>query len=355
MITAQLRQLIRDRSSKLTASRSTIGLDGFVDTVVKVVRSKQHTSSYFKTIAEFGEFTREKGGMNFSLELEEQITKSGGNAPIMGQALARLGTPVQVIGALGYPNLHPVFQPLQRELSLTSYANPGLSTAMEFGDGKILLAQMSELNKADWTTLRDRVGLEALRQYFDNQSLYALVNWSEPDHTTSMWKGILEEVIEKSSVGKPIGFFDLADCTRRDPAAIREVATLLRKFGKYWKVVLGVNKNEAHILYQAMTQETSTNLHHLGDELFRTLQIDCLVIHHSKEALGWNSEGSVVVPTEPVIHPKISTGAGDNFNAGLAAGLLMELNLEQSLTLGHAVAAAYMRKGESCTLNDLLN
>lgn len=355
MIPASLSQLIQERSSKLASSRITIGLDGFVDTVVRVVKNKQNTTSYFKTITEFGEFTKEKGGMNFSLELEERFSKSGGNAPIMGQALARLGASVTVIGALGYPELHPVFSSLKAEMPVTSYANPGLSTAMEFQDGKILLAQMSELNQADWTTIRERVGIESLQRHFNNQSMYALVNWSELDHATSMWRGILEEVVRTASSQKPIGFFDLADCTRREPSAIQEILEIIRQFGKFWKVVLGVNKNEARVLYNAMTHQTSDDLYHIGAELYQLLEIDCLVIHHSREGLGWNQAGSVIVPAQLVVDPLISTGAGDNFNAGLAAGLLMDLNLEQCLMLGHAVAGAYMQQGESCRLTELLN
>lgn len=354
MISPSLRQLILERSSKLTSSRITIGLDGFADTVVRVVKTKQTPTSYFNTITEFGEFTKGKGGMNFSLELEERITKSGGNGPIMGQALARLGAPVQLIGALGYPDLHPVFRSLQAEMSVASYANPGLSTALEFQDGKILLAQMSELNQVNWATLLERVGIETLRRHFNNQSLYALVNWSELDHATSLWKGILETVAQKQSSHKPIGFFDLADCTRREPAAIRQIIEVLQQFKKYWKVVLGVNKNEAHVLYKAMTSQVSDDLHQVGSALFLLLGLDCLVVHHSRAAMGWDHSGPVAVPAQLVDDPRISTGAGDNFNAGLAAGLLMELNLEQCLTLGHAVAAAYMQRGESCRLTDLL-
>ena len=38
-----------------------------------------------------------------------QLTKLGGNGPIMANALASLGLRVTYLGNLGYPNLHPVF------------------------------------------------------------------------------------------------------------------------------------------------------------------------------------------------------------------------------------------------------
>jgi sugar/nucleoside kinase (ribokinase family) len=358
MIPSALRAVISKRLPKLKEARICVGLDGFVDTIVRVVRSKHAATTYFKTIAEFGEFTRDRSGLNFSLELEERFTKSGGNAPIMGHAMARLGASVHVIGALGYPDLHPEFQSMASEMTLTSYANPGLSTAMEFDDGKILLAQMSSLNHSDWITLRDRVGIAALREQVNNSDLNALVNWSELDHATSMWKGILNDIVQKDRPGsRPIGLFDLSDCTRRDPTAILEVLDLLSQFNKYWSVVLSVNKNEATILCKALMHQSGSAwdqpLDQMGEYLFKSLNIDCLVIHHAKEALGWNQAGHTVVANELVDRPVISTGAGDNFNAGLASGLLMQLGLADCLILGHAVAASYMKSGTSGSLEDL--
>ena len=86
-----------------------------------------------------------------------------------------------------------------------------------------------------------------------------------------------------------------------------------------------------------MTQETSTQPASPGMNCLDAPD-RCLVIHHSKEALGWNSEGSVVVPTDG--YPS------QNINRWRIILMqdwqqdCLELNLEQSLTLWHAVAAA---------------
>nr|WP_243140929.1 MULTISPECIES: PfkB family carbohydrate kinase [Lactonifactor] len=45
--------------------------------------------------------------------------------------------------------------------------------------------------------------------------------------------------------------------------------------------------------------------------------------------------------------PKLSTGGGDNFNAGLCFGLLQGLPLAESLRLGNATSGYYVRTGES--------
>ena len=53
--------------------------------------------------------------------------------------------------------------------------------------------------------------------------------------------------------------------------------------------------------------------------------------------------------------PKISTGGGDNFNAGLCFGLLQGFSLRESLRLGNAVSGYYVRTGESPQLGELLD
>ena len=51
-----------------------------------------------------------------------------------------------------------------------------------------------------------------------------------------------------------------------------------------------------------------------------------------------------------VSDPKISTGAGDNFNAGFCAAQLLELDLESSVILANAVSGYYVRTGTSAQL-----
>ena len=52
-------------------------------------------------------------------------------------------------------------------------------------------------------------------------------------------------------------------------------------------------------------------------------------------------------------NPLISTGAGDNFNAGFCIGQLIDLEAEQSLILANLLAACYMKNGQSPGLKEL--
>src|SRR3989337_3624488 len=110
------------REKKITA-----GFDGFIDTIVKVIKKKQaqKPAFLFTTIKEFGNYIVEKQGTSFSLEVEERSSKLGGNMPIMANALGQLGATVNCVGALGYPQIHPVFKNLSPDCHLYSFADPG--------------------------------------------------------------------------------------------------------------------------------------------------------------------------------------------------------------------------------------
>ena len=52
--------------------------------------------------------------------------------------------------------------------------------------------------------------------------------------------------------------------------------------------------------------------------------------------------------------PKLSTGAGDNFNAGFCLGLIAGLSLDQSLCTGTATSGYYVRNAASPSLDQLV-
>ena len=55
----------------------------------------------------------------------------------MANSLASFGLRVAYLGNLGYPNLHPVFEEFSHKADVHSIADPGLTDALEFEDGKV--------------------------------------------------------------------------------------------------------------------------------------------------------------------------------------------------------------------------
>ena len=350
---------LRDRAPTLAHKTVTLGFDGFIDSVVRVILHKdnQQPTSYFQSPHDFGKYIVEKGEKNFSLELEEITTKLGGNMPIMSNALSQLGLSVSCIGSLGYPDVHPVFLPMQSNCDLHSFANPGVSKVLEFTTGKIMLAEMEALNRIPWEFIRDRVGINVFLDLFGKSDLIALLNWSEMDNSADIWKGLLRDVLPHSTPGKkPIGFFDLSDCSKRSNERIQEAIALIQSFSAYLDVVLSLNLNEAIIIHSVLTQKkyNEDQVEEICKDIFDNIQIDTVMIHHSRQAIAWNAEGLHKRKSFFVKSPTILTGSGDNFNAGFCTGRLLGFDIGTSLVLGHATSNVYMQSGQSPSATQLV-
>lgn len=351
---------VLEKSQAILADKKvTAGFDGFVDTIVKVIKEKKENKPpvYFKTTKQFGNYITDKQGSSFSLEVEEISSRIGGNMPILANGLGHLGIAVNCVGALGFPVSHPVFSGLSPNCKVYSFADPGLSTAYEFTDGKILLGQNGQLNTAGWKFIKEKIGVEKLISLYQNSDLLCFVNWSEIDASTDIWKGLLLDVLPNytSRDKQQQAFFDLSDCSKRSDEVIREAMELLTAFSKYANVALGLNHNESRLIHESLFQKKPPKeFLKLGEKLFEKLGIDTLVLHSSKEAIGFNAKGVVAVKSFFIRSPLISTGAGDNFNAGFCTAQLLELDLEQSLLLANAVAGNYVSSGKSGTVNDVI-
>lgn len=340
----------------LRNKKITLGFDGFTDTIFKVIKSKEgaDTAEYFSSSQEFGKYIIEKNEKNFSLELEQLTTKIGGNMPIMANALAQFGATQSCIGSLGYPSIHPQFKKMPSNCTLFSFADPGLTKALEFNGNKMMLAEIGALNYIEWSEILSIVGHDKMVELFAEPDLICMLNWSELDNSTDIWKGILNDIFPLiKRRRKPIGFFDLADCSKRTPESIAEAMDLLQAFSQQWDVALSLNLNEATIINKVICGSANHNIEDIGESLYQKLNIRDLVIHYSQQALCWGPKGRHSMQSYYVPEPKLSTGAGDNFNAGFCAGMLMQLEPNQCLAVGHAMSNLYMRNAYSPVISEL--
>src|SRR5262245_56080651 len=111
-------RLARQTAERLIGSRAQLlkfqcllGFDGFVDQIFQVVDQRQSATKYtsFSSLKNFGAKISAAAGKSANFEIVSQTTKPGGNGPNMAFALSTLGAPVNYVGMLGYPEIHPVF------------------------------------------------------------------------------------------------------------------------------------------------------------------------------------------------------------------------------------------------------
>ena len=129
----------------------------------------------------------------------------------------------------------------------------------------------------------------------------------------------------------------------------------MKEFGRYGEVILSLNKNEAGIISKTLLlNNDNADPATIATDLFEKLQIHELVLHSSKETVAITKETIVSVKTFYTSNPKISTGAGDNFNAGFCTAQLLQLPTEESLLLANAFSGYYVRTGESAGVKDII-
>jgi sugar/nucleoside kinase (ribokinase family) len=81
--------------------------------------------------------------------------------------------------------------------------------------------------------------------------------------------------------------------------------------------------------------------------LYECLKINNIVIRKNRRAYAYSPQGFTAIDTLFVEKPKLLTGAGDNFNAGMMAALILDADWKQALTFGTMVSSHYILNAES--------
>ena len=346
-----------------------IGLDGFVDRILYVVDQRTGSGSYrrMEAMADYGRRIVEAAGLSMNVELAPVSTKPGGNGVIMAQAASRLGLRTTCIGAMGRGKLHPVFQPLKDGMNLISYAEPARTDALEFLDGKIISSTLQSLNEVTWESLVKAAGLDSLVREMDRADLIALNNWTMMPGMTEIWRQMLLQVFPRLNPRRRILFFDLADPAKRTAPDTREALAMMRRFAAYGETVLSCNVRESQRLMAVLDLPACAGLNGKGSrrdlektcrELREKIGVSVLVIHALKYAVCCRGDQSGMeriwtVPGNYAPQPVLTTGGGDNFNAGTAVGLLCGMEPDLAVFLGNMVSGYYVRHGESPSMDDL--
>jgi len=341
--------------------RITVGFDGFVDQIIEVVDKRYSASSYerMETIAQFGERIVRSAGLSTNIELVPKLVKIGGNGPIMANALAAAGQQISYLGALGVPEIDPTFSEfVKRCRHVVSFANPGRTDALEFLDGKILMGKLTTLAEITWENLIARLDREMLKELFTEADLVATVNWTMTPYMNDLWDKLYQFLEAEAPGSRPFLFVDLCDPEKRSAEDIRRAMASLERFSRFYRVVLGLNLKEAAEVAKAMgirlSQAVETiPLAEITQRLSGRLQLWGVVVHAVKACAAVCSEESAEVTGPYCERPKLTTGAGDNFNAGFCLGLLLGLPLPEVLALASASSGFYVRHGYSPNFIDL--
>jgi len=342
---------------KADSGSAFIGLDGYVDRIIKPVKKQvRNQPLFYETITDFALDCKDAAGVSRQFELCTQEVKLGGNAPIFSLALSTLGCEVTCMGNFGDDALHPVFESLHSSSKLISLGDPAETIALEFKDGKLILSELSSLDMLDWNKVSKTCESADMCNNILDSTLFALVGWSNLKKATEIWEGLLREFVSKAGVKNRIFFFDLADPSKKSDEDVVHILQVIAAFKPFGKVYLGLNENETRKLHCIITGTSSNSgmdLTTVCGELFKKIDIDTLLTHPVDKSIITSVDGITLVQGKIVEHPRISTGGGDNLNSGFCFGLMNGFSPEESAILGMANSGAYVLNGYSPNMEEL--
>jgi sugar/nucleoside kinase (ribokinase family) len=330
-----------------------LGFDGFVDEITYVVDLRESADSYtrIRTLSAFGDRISRAAGKSANVEYVTVMTKMGGNGTIMANAMSLLGVDLSCIGTMGSPEPHPVYAALWKRAHAVSLGNPARTEALEFDDGKLITSKLEALNEVTWERIIECYPLRELIKGIDDCILFAPMNWTMLPHMGDILGHLALIVVpELSRDRKRYLYVDFADPEKRPATDLARTINTLTKFTRAFQVVVGANSKELSLICAACGAPAGDDLQDADRArwLINNTGFAMVVVHAREHAMcvrrgGETSEADALFTPEPMI----STGAGDNFNAGFCYGLMSGMPDEACLAMGCAVSGYYVRNAKS--------
>ncbi|MCL4742045.1 MAG: hypothetical protein KJZ54_07560 [Phycisphaerales bacterium] len=350
-----------------------VGFDGFVDSIIRVVdRRRSMEGEDFVRIGTIGEFAGRcaaAAGRSTNMELWVDEDRFGGNGPLTAGALGRLGVPVCFIGAVGREEeparIAPIYEAFaSRCREVVSVAPPGHTDALEFNDGKIMLGKTRNVQAVTWERIVGAIGVEGVRRRVEESALVVMVNWSLCGGVPGIWEGLIGGVLPR--LGERAGgrrvLIDISDPAKRTDGDLRRALGLMARMNALVPVTLGLNLAEgerlARVLGVASARESATYgefVARLAADVRERAGLSCVVVHVREGAAGAADDGTTAWFDGPfTARPRLSTGAGDHFNAGCGLAQALGMAMDECLAVGCAVSGAYVRDAASPTMERLV-
>ncbi len=352
---------LNERSQTISAKKALVGIDGFIDKIVHPVDQRSGPGKAFtaiETISEFGARISSAAGKSANIELAPIVEKLGGNGPIMANAQRAHGAQVRYIGALGHGSIQPLFQEFAQATNAISIAEPGVTHAAEFKDGKIMFGSTGSLEGITFEYLLQTIGEDALVKLFSENDSISMVNWTMIPYLSEVFEGFLDSILPAAKTNPDrLFFFDLADPEKRSREDLLRVIKIFGRFEGFGKVILGLNYREAEqvdaLLGFDPIPKNAENLQRVAARIRDALKLNTVVIHPVECAACATPEGTFYADGPLCEAPKITTGAGDHFNAGFLTANLLGCSPEAALTIAVATSGHYVRTAVSPSMNEL--
>jgi len=220
---------------------------------------------------------------------------------------------------------------------------------------------MNDIALVDYDAIIAKMGEGAFLDAINRADLIGLVNWTMISYMTEILESILEKVLPNlgpKETGRTF-FFDLADPAKRSISDLKEVLYVIRRYQNHGQTILGLNFSEARQVAKALdispVENTADGLKSAAHRIRTALEIGLVVIHPREGAACATREDTWYTDGPFCEKPKISTGAGDHFNAGFASAITLGLTPPVALTVAVATSGYYVRTAKSPSIREIGN
>lgn len=331
------------------------GFDGYVDNVRKAgTNAGASDSERIQTLSEFGEeiVTSAAADSSLSISWERHGQRTGGHVSHLSRAYKTLGFDPTLVGMCGAPVLD-IFEQEFKACTIYSLGDPGITDAIEFDDGKLMLIESGGAAELDWETIESRVGIETLVDELDGAKLLGIGYWAMIPEMAGIIDGLRKTVFPKLTDPPEHVLLDPANIREIDRNILESIVTATRRLANEVEVTVSSNRYETKELAAVLGGHTSDELEEDSRMAFDLLDVDRFVGHSVNESVVVSDEGIASVSVAPVESPELTTSAGDHFNAGLSLGLVEGLPEDAAVVLGNTLAREFVRTGETPSYDDI--
>ena len=332
------------------------GFDGYVDNVRQAgTNAGSSESERITTLSELGEEIVESAAADSSLAIswERHGQRTGGHVSHLSRAYQTLGFDPTMVGMCGDP-VRDIFAEEFDGCTMYSLGDPGITDAIEFNDGKLMLMESGGAATLDWETIESRVGVETLADELDGAKLFGMGYWAMIPELAGILDGLRETVLPKLTDPPARVLLDPANIRETDPEILEATVAATGRLAAEVDVTVSANRYETKELASVLGGHTGEDLVEDAQVAYDALDVDRFVGHSVSQSVVVSEDGTKSVDVTPVESPALTTSAGDHFNAGLSLGLVEGVPEHAAVALGNALAREFVRTGETPSYDDVV-
>lgn len=316
-----------------------VGFDGYIDRISKVVLQKSENNDdvvYYDNITSFSKELLSMAGLSGDLETVVQEVKIGGNAVNIANGLAVGGAKVTLIATTN----HEVFENFHQNVKCYSFGTPGDTLALEFNDGKIMLADTTHMRDAVISAVNSKPICSEIIRAYSSAELCVFANWACMPEMQDLWDIAVKALSSRGD--KPCIYLDLADFSKRSDSDVEKLIRsieLLRGDRAY----LGLNEKETILLAHHLGYDRNDVIEAAG-LIYSSLKID-VITHAIGSCYYAGRSGELAVAGKTALKPVISTGAGDCFSAAWCSAIMWGYDVSAAMNYANNIVYDFVTTG----------